>query len=303
MTATEIARKYGISTASVYRWQRQSDDIQQAMNSAAPNSQIRIADILLQLCSDKEREPAATHEALFQFLSWIRWPSEPGFHVPAMVNCITSYAVQKFGSKRIDDLDPGHKGILNKYLTIDLVRRLSSPQAAFNPDFEIVTNTKSRYDDRQFYAQIINYLIYDEPSKTDKRRRRTLESLKILVEEGAFGPDWSMSRRTFEHQWRSRACTFPFLYVEQYHSPFDWSLNPQDDDFAESIDEIVSNLTFFPVYLGRVSWVMQQLHRVLDPRATRLIGFPKLPGQAVAIPTVAPKLPDSLRAKINGFIL
>ncbi|MCJ2091475.1 helix-turn-helix domain containing protein [Methylobacterium sp. J-072] len=302
MTATEIAKKYGISTASVYRWQRQSDDIQRAMNSAAPDSQIRIADTLLQLCGDKDREPAATQEALFQLLCWIRWPSEPGFHAPAMINCITSYAAQKLGSLTIADLDQKQQDIIYKYLTLDLVKRLSSPQAAFNPDFEIVTNTKSRYDDRQFYAQIINYLIYNESSRTHSRRRRTLEKLKTLVEAGAFGPDWSMSRRTFEHQWRSRACTFPFLYVEQYHSPFDWSLNPQDDDFAESVDEIVSNLADFPVYLGQVRGVMQQLHRVLDPRATRFIAFPKLPGQVVVIPTVAPELSANLRAKINELI-
>ena len=179
-------------------------------------------------------------------------------------------------------------------------RILSYPQHLF---VRIVTNTKSRYDDRQFYAQIINYLIFNEPARAHKRRRRTLDNLKTLVEVGAFGPDWSMSRRTFEQQWRSRACTFPFLYVEQYHSPFDWSLNPQDDDFAEGIDEIVSNLADFPDYLGRVSWVMQQLQRVLDPRATRLIAFPKLPRQVVAIPTAIPELPANLRAKIKEFIL
>lgn len=220
-----------------------------------------------------------------------------------MINCITSYIRQKENINSIENLEPEQRSILSKYLTLDVARRFSSPQAAFNPDFEIVTDAKSRYDDRQFYAEIINYLICDNIRGRRGRHRPNLETLQILVDEGAFKPGWFMTARTFEKYWRLRAATYPFLYVEQYHSPFHWSLNPQDDDFAESVDDIVSNLYGFQTYLGRVRWVIGRLQEVLDSRAVLRIDFPSLPPQVEAVETDNPELSPGLQAKIKELYL
>lgn len=300
LTVKAIAAKHNISTASIYRWCRQRDDIERHINAETMAPQLNIEGALQILISDLRVPEILKREALFQFLVWIRWPTNRGFHTPALINCIASYLKQRHNVVAIKALPSHEADVLLSYITLDVAARFSSPNAAFNPDFEIVTNQKSRYDDRQFFAEIVSYLLTEE--NNGHSRRPTLDHLQILVKEGAFGVGWSMSPRTFEKFWRSRVASFPFLYVEQYHSPFDWSLNPSDADFAQSVDEIVETLDGMRTYLGRVKWVIRELELRLDPRAVRHINFPKLPDQVEAMRTVPPALKPRLLAKIAELV-
>ena len=300
LTVKAVAAKHGISTASIYRWQRQRDDIERAINAETIAAQLDINSALKILSSDSQASVTLKREALFQFLVWIRWPTNRGFHTPALINCISTYLAEKFKFVSIKELPSYEADVLLNYLTLDIAARLSSPNAAFNPDFEIVTNQKNRYDDRQFFAEVVSYLLTARDSH--RGRGPTLSRLQNLVEAGAFGPGWSMSPRTFENFWRSRAASFPFLYVEQYHSPFDWSLNPSDADFVQSVDEIVDALDGVRTYLGRVKWVIHELEQRLDSRAVRHISFPNLPEQIIAIRTEVPSLSSRLSAKISELL-
>lgn len=214
-----------------------------------------------------------------------------------MLSCLSSYFRKRYCTININTLADRERKILFSYLTLDVIGRFSSPYAAFNPDFEITANRTNRYDERQFYAQVINYLLLDTTGSS-KPHRPTLNSLQILVDGEAFGRGWWMSSRTFEKYWRAKAASSPFLYVEQYHSPFDWSLNPQDTDFAQSVDELTESVDSLRAYFGRVRWVIARLGEVLDPRAMRAISFPRLPDQIEAVPIVNPALDARLRAKI-----
>ena len=300
LAVKDIAAKHGISTASIYRWWRQRDDVEREINVDTIKSQLDIEGALQLLSSDMHVPEALKREALFQFLVWIRWPANRGFHTPALINCIASYLKQRHDVVTINKLPSCESEVLLNYLTLDVAARFSSPNAAFNPDFEIVTNQKSRYDDRQFFAEVVGYLLTGDVNR--RGRRPTLDHLQSLVEAGAFGPGWSMSPRTFEKFWRSRVASFPFLYVEQYHSPFDWSLNPSDADFAQSVDEIVEALDGMQTYLGRVKWVIRELKLRLDPRAVRRINFPELPDHVEPIRTETPALSPRLLAKIAELV-
>lgn len=296
LNVKDISAKHGISTASIYRWWRNRDEIELEINENTINSNLDIGTALRLLSSYVQVPEASKREALFQFLVWIRWPSNRGFHTPALINCIASYLKQSHNVVAIKELPINEADVLLSYLTLDVAARFSSPNAAFNPDFEIVTDRKSRYDDRQFFAEVVAYLLTTNINYHG--RQPTLDHLQSLVESGGFGPGWSMSPRTFEKFWRARVASFPFLYVEQYHSPFDWSLNPSDADFAQSVDEIVEALDGMRTYLGRVKWVISEMKTRLDPRAVRRINFPKLPDQVEAIRTETPALNPRLLAKI-----
>lgn len=298
LSIAQIAEKLEISTASVYRWLRQRDDIQHNLNKSSIKNKIHIEEALEIIYNNGNVNSAVSRDALFQFLTWIRWPSSPEYHIAAMISCTTTYLISGGDTKSILDLDVADAAALSKYLSLDVIARFTSPYAAFNPDFSVVTNAKTRYDDRQFYAEIIAYLLSDNLTGQEKAHRPSLQNLQLLVEKRSFSPDWIMSERTFEKYWRSRAPSFPFLYVEQYHSGFDWSLNPQDSDFAQSVDELLQASDAMLEYLGKVKWVIQRLTTVLDPRAVRHIAFPKLPDGIEAVPVDTPQLSRRLRAKI-----
>lgn len=300
LTTSQIARKLGISEASIYRWQRQADDIQRAINVRSTDHKIVIEDAISALLSPRELPKSRKVEALFQFLTWLQWPSDPGYHAAAMINCLCSYQIQSFNVKYIDDIENDWREIVLKYLTVDVARRFSSPQAGFNPDFEVVSDAATYYDDRQFFAQVIAYLISRKFAAKRRPHKPTLDTLQTLVEEGAFGRGWSMTARTFEKFWRARAATFPFFYIEHYHSTLDWSINPQDADFAQIVEEIIENLEVFPLYISQVRWVITRMQEVLDPRASRRIAFPPLPEKidpiAAEPPTLDPDIQEMVKA-------
>ena len=216
-----------------------------------------------------------------------------------MLNCLSTYCKSKFLSNSIDRLEKEESDILFKYLTLDTVARFSSPYAAFNPDFELTTNATARYDDRQFYAQIVNYLLINVKGG---RHKPTLNSLQTLVENSAFGSRWSMSTRTFEKHWRKRAASCPFLYVEQFHSEFDWSLNPQDMDFSQRVDELMISVGNLRSYFSKVKWVIKELKQVLDSRATSRICFPSFPDDLTASAVENPPVDRHLQTKIAELL-
>ncbi|MGU3539688.1 transposase [Methylobacterium sp. A54F] len=301
LSTSEIAEKIGVSAASIYRWWRQQDQIQHKLNTEAIEGLYQIDQAVHILCQASSSEPRIVRDALFQFLTWIRWPDEPEYYLAALINCTASYLKQKQCYNNIDDIDRQDASLLFRYLTLSTIIRFSSPQSALNPDFEVVSDKASRYDDRQFFAEIVNYLISDKIIIAGKQHRPNLQKLQYLVHEGAFGKNWTMSPRTFEKYWRTRAASFPYLYVEQYHSHFDWSLNPQDQDFAQSVDEILHMAGSLPEYFGRVKWVTERLTCVLDPRAVRLIAFPTLPKWIDPLPVENPQPSSKLQAKIGGL--
>ncbi len=129
----DIATNLNISEASIYRWQRQADEIQKTLNASSSVSLIDIGSAINRLYFVKDTQIALTMEALFQFLCWIRWPSEPGYYAAAMINCLTSYQKQRFSVQHIDGMDEYWRRILLKYLTIDVVQRFSSPYAGLIP--------------------------------------------------------------------------------------------------------------------------------------------------------------------------
>ena len=92
------------------------------------------------------------------------------------------------------------------------------------------------------------------------------------------------------------------MYVEQYHSKFDWSLNPEDDSFSDDVDTLLLERQELAEYFSKVKWVIQKLSSVLDKRAVSHIKFTKLPVWIEAIPVSNPALDDHLKAKIAAHL-
>ncbi len=297
-----IASKYHVSTASVYRWWRQSNTIHNDLSAKTATEHLQIENAIDVLCNPSQVSPIAVRNALFQFLIWMRWPSEQELHVPALINCTANYLRQRYGIVQVSSLEAEEASSLSRYLTLDVAARLTSLHAPLNPSFDIVTSGTGRVDDRQFYAKVVNYLLSVSNASASKNHTPNLTSLKILVQAGAFDRKWLMSSRTFDNHWRSRSRTFPFLYVEQYHSNCDWSLNPEDDSFSEDVDALLQERQELREYFAKVKWVIQKLSSVLDKRAVSHIRFTELPAWVEAIPVSHPALDDQLRAKIAAHL-
>ena len=297
----EIVEKHGVSSASIFRWWKNADRIQFSRLSEASLFPIDISKTINTIAMVDYVPREILVECLIKVITWVRWPNEPEFHTLGIIRCLCSYVRKTTSSNNLSDLNEDWRKILFPYLSLEIVDSAFSTWAPFIPDYDIVSNGKSRNDDLDLYAKITHYLISDPFSHKGRMIRPSLKTAGQLLREGIFGRRWTMSDRTFQSRWRMRGISFPFLYIERYHSPLDWNINPQEANFAEVVDALLQDLEELKRYFAMVAWTQNRLLLQLDKRAQRGLHFADFSKSISPIPVEIPPLPEALRLAIQDI--
>lgn len=288
-TVAEIAEKHNVSKASIYRWKReQNHDIKGL--SVFANFDIEIEEALYIVDQYQNVEPWVLRDALFRIAVWIRWPSEPHTQRAMLITCACNYLRQRKSTASLRDLEGEELKLLYKYVDLDFLSSISTPDAPFFEFFNIQTYGKSRYTDLDFFASVTRYLLSPRALRGLHKKSASLDKLHYLIEREVFGPGWVMSKRTFQAIWSARAATFPFLYVERFAETdqnIDWGFEPQAPEFSKDFDFIVANAEHVKRYLAHCRWTIEDLQSRLHPLSAQHIQFPRFP---VGIEPIPPKV-------------
>lgn len=289
LTVTEIAEKHNVSKASIYRWKRQQNqDIKEL--SVFANFDIEIEKALSIIDQHQIVNLWVLRDAIFRIAVWIRWPSQPHNQRAMLITCACNYLRQSKLSSNLHDLEIEELNFLYKYVDLDFLSSIATPDAPFFEFFNIQTYGKSRYTDLDFFASITRYLLSQRALRGLHKKTANLDKLHYLIEREVFGPGWVMSKRTFQAIWSARAATFPFLYVERFaeiDQNIDWGFEPQAPEFSKDFDFIVANAEYVKRYLEHCRWTIEALQSRLHPLSAQHIQFPRFP---VGIESVPPKV-------------
>ena len=300
-TVIDVSEKYRVSTASFYRWARQRDKIQTEYIAASYSQLIRIDEAISVLSFSRDHHDVEVLEFLFAFMTSLRWPKKTENHLVSMICCISSYINQKSETKSIAAADVSLQKLLFKYLKTDVLHKMCSPDAPFFPDYDALSNVSEVSNDLDFYARVTEYLISEVESYPIDEYRPTLSRAGKLVEQGVFGKKWVMSERTFDENFKLRAASFPFLFIDAYHGGPGLSLNPNLPGFAEQCDALVEQRDDLHTYFARCAWATRILEALLQRRTLLRASFPTFPPSLKVDHLPRPRLSADLRAKIRAL--
>jgi hypothetical protein len=298
ITAQDVADSLGVPLSSIYRWIEADKKARSEPTKSA--SLMTVSDAIEKLCS-QGNDLSDKMEALFHFISWLRWPTKLNDHSLMVTSCITSYFEQTRGPVALSDLKHDDQKMLMKYLRLDVLRRMCSSDFVDYPVFENFPLDGQKYDDRDLLATIVAYLLEQGKSADNSRNSASLNKAFYLNEKGAFRYTWYVSRRTMTTFWAQHSAAAPFAYIDKYHSPFDFSLDPQDEHFANDIDRILSAPADLKTYFQRCRWAVETLTAQLDPRALAGTHFPQFPSLLAAEPTSPPRLTPLIKATLREY--
>ncbi|MCJ2020130.1 transposase [Methylobacterium sp. E-065] len=289
LTVEEIAEKHGVSKASIYRWKReQNQDIVQL--DVFKNFGIDIEDAFNIVHRHDIADRWTLRDALFRIAIWIRWPTEPHIQRAMLITCICNYLRQHCPSPNLHKLDENERKFLYKYVDLDFLGSIATPNAPYFDFFNIQSHGKARYSDLDFFGAVTKYMLSPLAVRGSSNKYIQLAEVHYLIQNEVFGPTWVMSKRTFEYIWAKRAATFPFLFVERHNKPeykVDWNFEPQSPEFHQEFDDIFENVAHVKRYLAHCRWATETLRSRLHPRTLKHIRFPNFPDglASIALPT------------------
>ncbi|QGY00614.1 hypothetical protein MMSR116_00850 [Methylobacterium mesophilicum SR1.6/6] len=289
LTVDQIAEKHGVSKASIYRWKREQDQVISQLG-VFKNFDIEIESAFDIVHRRNSTDLWTLKDALFRIAIWIRWPSEPHQQRAMLITCICNYLRQHYSSPEIQKLSIDEQKFLYKYVDLDFLGSIATPNAPYFDFFNIQSHGKARYSDLDFFGAITKYMLSPLAVRGSTSRYIQLAEVHHLIQNEVFGPTWIMSKRTFEDIWAKRAATFPFLFVERHNKPeykVDWNFEPQSPEFHQDFDDIIENAGHVKRYLSHCRWATETLRSRLHPRTLKHIRFPNFPDglASIALPT------------------
>lgn len=290
----------GTSLASVHRWRRAR---RPSPNMPAPTfaQELSIDHAIARLADTKNADRLSFIEALFKFVTWLRWPTQLGDHPAAITVCVVTYLSQKEGAETLDQLGLEELTLVHRHLRLDTLRRLFSDEIFAMPSFEPWRFDHQRYDRSDLLADIAWFLFAYEPPSSDPRDKASLNKAYYATQHKVFRHRWHGSHRTFRTLWLDYGASAPFHYVERFHPSLEFALDPSADDFSLSVDEIIARRHDLRIYLARCRAAVELMEERLDQRAVQAIRFPRFPESLVAEPIQPPALPAITSAIIRGF--
>lgn len=129
--ADEAAKKVAVPLSSLYRWARERPARSRQAASFVDAALGRLATIEV-----GDRYSAA--EALFQFHSWLRWPTDPSAQQLGTVACLISYLYRVEGHRELSELPGAAAAVLSRTLNLSVLRDITSEGFVGIPFFELI---------------------------------------------------------------------------------------------------------------------------------------------------------------------
>ena len=278
LSRAKAAEEIGVSVATIDRWRREIDRLDRNDRKDADSSgQPDIATAVACLSSLDEGDKLRRIEALFIFMAWLRWPTDPADQELAVLNCMASYFGAKSKARRLAELPRAEQLTMAKFTALDLLRGQSAA-----PYFDRFKYFESDFDDLDLTAFIVR-LMLDGSARA--ARYVSLTRAFKLIEDDAFIRGQQFSERGLQRHWSRTAPSAPFLYVD-YYSDRTFLLNPEEASFAKSIDELLADSSGLRHFFQQSRWVVEELSSSMDPRALRSLATPAFPEdlEAIAVP-------------------
>lgn len=303
LTFEEIAKKRQISTASIYRWKREEKDYITKLDTFL-SFELEIEKALNIVTNHKSHDVWALREALFCIAVWLRWPTERHTQKAMMITCVCQYLRLSYGSTAISDLDDHAIKLLFKYVDLEFLGALATPDAPMFDFFNLQFFGNGYYSEADFLGDLTGYILSPKAISSKLRKFVLFDEIYYLIERKVFGPRWVMSRRTFQKIWSTRAVTLPFLYVSRHDKnrgfQADWEFEPQSPNFKANIDSIIENIEHVRRYLSHCRWASETMLPLLHPRTAQNVRMLNFPDNLESMPLLAEPLTPLQLKKIKA---
>ncbi len=258
-----------VSQSTLYRWFGEQVPAGQPSPNAVIAANRAQAAIEKLLCSPENQND--TLRALFEFIFWIRWPSNIKDNATFKTSCFVSYYLRDSGFKKLSEIRPHDLKTLAREIEIEAIMNIFS-RDGYDPPLFIYNEF---HNEREFLATIGNYFIYH----ASIGQYKSIRSIADFVRKGDFDPrSVGSSETTLRKLWRSGAAAMPFLYVEIFHPTIiRWDIDPSSAGFREEINELLQNPDQIYQYFCRCKWAVHQFSKRMDKRAFQRLQFPLLP--------------------------
>jgi len=302
-STAEAAKIAGASLPSIYRWRR-SHYPDKGLPLPTPAQHLSIDAAIARLADDSNHDRLSLLEALFKFAAWLRWPTRPEDHPAAITTYVVAYLSKDHSTETLDQLSDANRSLVLRNIRVDTLVRMFSSEALVGPIFDLWPIRGQKYNELDFLAHVAWFMIAYEPLSSHPRDIASLNKAYIATQEGGFGFRWPMVQSTFKKFWLANGPAAPFHYVERYHPSFDFTLNPLDVTFAESVDDIIERPDILRRHLSRCRSAIELICKKLDQRALQRLNFPNFPASLAAEPIHPPPLPDviapAMRMAVRG---
>lgn len=302
LSPAEASRGLDASVASINRWKRARDPSPN-MPPPTPAQELSIDHAIARLADTADSDRLSFLEALFKFVTWLRWPTQLDDHPAAITVCIVAYLSQRRPSVTLDQLDPEDAALLQRHLRLDTLAGIFSADAYFAmPSFEPwYFGHQRKYDRSDLLADVAWFLLAYVPPSSDPRDAPSLHKACYAAQNKVFMHRWDGVHRTFRTIWLEYGAAAPFHYVERHHPTVEFTLNPSAADFAMSVDELFERREELRLYLGRSRAAVAMLLSKLDRRAVQAVRFPRFPDHLPMQPLTPRFLPANTSAIMEGF--
>ena len=290
----------GASLASVYRWKRDRDP-SHGMPSATVAQEMSIDDAIARLVDTSNSDRLSFLEALFKFITWLRWPTANSDHPAAITVCVISYLSKRHGAISADQLDAEDRVLLFRHLKLDILSKLFSDYVFAMPSFEIWNIDNQKYTELDVLGHLTWFLVAYKPKSSDHRDAVSLNKAYYAFQNHLFGRRWKIAHRTFRSFWLAHGASAPFHYVERFHPTLEFTLDPASDDFNQTVDEVLQRRDELRSYMGRCRTITDLIIRKLDRRAIEALRFPRFPNDLEFEPVTPPPLPILTAEVFKGF--
>lgn len=304
-TVREIAKRLDISSATLFRWrslvdQSEREDAIPVHRKRHPNDWATNAIAVLTSAD----APAATKferlEATLKFACWLRWPADIVFQTTALPVFLLAYVRGTSSAKSMVEVEPALQKLFLESLSLDELYGALTLQIDI-PGFDILGFDNKPFYDHDLLAWVVQFFLWYRAPSLDRRGAASLGKALHAIRRGGFKYSWNTTRPTFRKLWKLSAAAAPFYYVESFHSPLHWILDPSASDFVESIQEILAQPEEVRRYFQRSAWVIKKVH---SRRAEQRIQFPIIPPSVrpEPVPEVAldPKIETLMRDYKSG---
>ncbi|MDF2599450.1 MAG: hypothetical protein K0Q54_2273 [Methylobacterium brachiatum] len=294
-----IADNLGTSLSTIYRWKRQREAQEAAKDRFTPLC-ISIEEALAILARPIIENKFVALEAVFKLIAWLRWPNSPHNHPAAIATCAITYLSRDSVAITLNELPAAGLALILKHISVGTFRKMCAGDAANLPNLDVWPLHEQNYDEFDYFADIVNFLLAYQPLSKDKRDAASLGKAYDAHSRGLFNYTWQMTLETFRRNWAVYGPATPFFYVRKYHLAYDLILDPSDNSFNDSVDRLWKDRSETMAYLSRCRTAVDLLRERLDSRTAGARNFPLFPESIPAAPLEIRPLPADANAVLNG---
>ncbi|WP_267422486.1 hypothetical protein [Methylobacterium sp. GC_Met_2] len=296
----EAIKGLGASRASVYRWKRDRDP-SHGMPSATVAQEMSIDDAIARLVDTFNTDRLSFLEALFKFITWLRWPTATSDHPAAITICVISYLSKHHGAITADQLDSEDRELLFRHLRLDILSKLFSDYIFAMPSFELWKIDNQKYTELDVLGHLAWFIVAYKSKSDDHRDAVSLNKAHYVFQNNLFGRRWKIAHRTFRSFWVAHGASAPFHYVERFHPTLEFTLDPASNDFSRTVDELLQRRVDLRSYMARCRTVTDMICRKFDRRAIEALHFPHFPNDLEFELVTPPPLPILTDEILKGF--